>query len=316
MLKKATEVLKGSVELEQEIQQNQKKGFIAGLTAYVLWGVLPFYWKSLGEVSALSILCYRIFWSFLFMMAVLFITGKFKSFIIETRELIHDRKRAFAIILAAILVSINWFIFIFSVGSGQVIEASLGYYINPLVNVVLATIFLKERLGRPEVVACLFAALGVIALTVQNGVVPWSSLAIALSFSLYGLIKKVAKVTSLTGLTLETLVMLPFATIFLLFFSPEGFMHFSVTTNALIIGSGIATAIPLFLFAEAAKNISYILLGFIQYITPILMLIAAVFVFHEKFALPQLLAFSCIWLGIIIFATSNVLLLKRNSMKN
>lgn len=301
--------------MKEEHIQNQKKGFIAGLTAYVMWGVLPFYWKSLGEVSALSILCYRIFWSFIFMIAILVISGKFNQFLVETKALVRDRKRGIAIILAAILISVNWFIFIFSVGSGQVIEASLGYYINPLVNVVLATVFLKERLGRAEFVACLLAALGVFALALQNGVIPWSSLAMAVTFSLYGLIKKVAKVSSFTGLTLETLVMMPFAILFLLFFSPEGFMTFSAPINLLVMGAGIVTAIPLFLFAEAAKNISYILLGFLQYIAPTLMLLSAVFLFKETFELPQLVAFSSIWVGILIFATSNIMTLKRNRLK-
>ncbi|MEG0158741.1 MAG: EamA family transporter, partial [Carnobacterium sp.] len=139
--------------MNQEQVQNQKKGLISGLIAYILWGVLPLYWKSVGEVSALSILCYRIFWSFIFMVVILIISGKTKAFIAETKTLLQDHKRVIAIILAALLVSANWFIFIFSIGSGHVVEASLGYYINPLVNVVLATVFLKERLGRAEFIA-------------------------------------------------------------------------------------------------------------------------------------------------------------------
>lgn len=308
--------MKGSVFLNQEQVQNQKKGLISGLIAYILWGVLPLYWKSVGEVSALSILCYRIFWSFIFMVVVLVISGKTRAFIAETKALLQDHKRVIAIILAALLVSANWFIFIFSIGSGHVVEASLGYYINPLVNVVLATVFLKERLGRAEFIACLLAATGVLVLAIESGTIPWASLAMALTFSLYGLIKKIAQVSSFTGLTLETLVMTPFAIIYLLFFSKEGFMMFDLPINLLLIGSGIVTAIPLFLFAEAAKNISYILLGFLQYIAPTLMLISAVFLFNESFEMPQLLAFGSIWIGIAIFTTSNILALKRNRMRN
>ena len=250
------------------------------------------------------------------MVVVLVISGKTKAFIAETKALLQDHKRVIAIILAALLVSANWFIFIFSIGSGHVVEASLGYYINPLVNVVLATVFLKERLGRAEFIACLLAATGVLVLAIESGTIPWASLAMALTFSLYGLIKKIAQVSSFTGLTLETLVMTPFAIIYLLFFSKEGFMTFDLPINLLLIGSGIVTAIPLFLFAEAAKNISYILLGFLQYIAPTLMLISAFFLFNESFELPQLLAFGSIWIGIAIFTTSNILALKRNRMRN
>lgn len=296
-----------------EEKVNTKWGLFAGLLAYVLWGILPFYWKAIGEVSPLSVLCYRIVWSFIFMVLVLFFTKKLKTFFHETKQLLRDRKRLMAIVLAAILITTNWFIFIFSVSSGKVIDASLGYYMNPLVNVFLATVILKERLKRSEWLACLLAALGVVLLTVQSGHLPLSSIAMAISFSLYGLIKKVAKVNSLTGLTIETALMTPFAFVYLVFFSQEGFMNFDFKINILLAGAGIVTAIPLFLFAEAAKNLSYILVGFLQYIAPTLMLVAAIFQFNETFTVPQLTAFSCIWLGILIFTGSNLWLLKKTS---
>lgn len=300
--------------MEKEAISRQKRGIISGFLAYVLWGVLPFYWKALSNVSPLSILSYRVIWSFAFMLFILVVGRKWSSFIIETKEVLTNHRRLFAIITAALLVTTNWFIFIFSVGSGQVIEASLGYYMNPLVNVILATLFLKERLDRGEVVACLLAAAGVIALTIQTGSVPWSSIAMAVTFSLYGVIKKVADVSSLTGLTLETAIIAPFALLYVLAFSPEGFMTFSLPINLLLIGAGIVTAIPLFLFAEATKNISYVLVGFLQYIAPTLMLVAAVFKFKENFAMPQLLAFSLIWLGIFVFTLSNILVYRKNHL--
>lgn len=284
----------------------------AGLLAYILWGVLPFYWKAVGSVSPLSVLSYRVVWSFVFMMVILIIGGKWSSFIKEAKEVVSNHRRLLAIVAAALLVTTNWFIFIFSVSSGKVIDASLGYYMNPLVNVVLATVFLKERLGRGELIACLLAALGVVLLAIQSGAVPWSSIAMAVTFSLYGLIKKIAAVSSMTGLTLETAIVAPFALSYLVFYSPEGFMSFDLGLNLLLIGAGIVTAIPLFLFAEATKNISYILVGFLQYIAPTLMLIAAVFQFKETFATPQLIAFGLIWLGILIFTASNILLLRKN----
>ncbi|WP_314064289.1 EamA family transporter RarD [uncultured Vagococcus sp.] len=298
--------------MNEENVSRQKWGMLAGLMAYVLWGILPFYWKAVGSVSPLSVLSYRIVWSFAFMMVILIVSGKWFSFIKEVKAVLRNHRRLLAIVAAALLVTTNWFIFIFSVSSGKVIDASLGYYMNPLVNVVLATVFLKERLGRGELIACLLAALGVVLLAFQSGVVPWSSIAMAVTFSLYGLIKKVAAVSSMTGLTLETAIVAPFALVYLFFFSAEGFMSFGLSLNLLLIGAGIVTAIPLFLFAEAAKNISYILVGFLQYIAPTLMLIAAIFQFKETFALPQLLAFGLIWLGILIFTGSNILVLRKN----
>ena len=298
--------------MEETTKQNPKWGLTAGLLAYILWGVLPFYWKAVGDVSALSILCYRVVWSFVFMLLVLFVTRNYSAFWSETKTLFRNKKRFLAILLAAILVTTNWFIFIFSVSSGKVIDASLGYYMNPLVNVLLATLILKETLGRSELIACLLAAVGVVFLAVETGQVPWASIAMAVTFSLYGLIKKVANVTSLTGLTIETALITPFAFIYLVWFSKEGFMTFDLNTNLLLIGAWVVTAIPLFLFAEAAKNISYILVGFLQYIAPTLMLIAAVFQFNESFSLAQMLAFSCIWLGILIFTVTNVTLLRKN----
>ncbi|MBO0476381.1 EamA family transporter RarD [Vagococcus sp. DIV0080] len=297
-----------------EEKTNPKWGLIAGLLAYVLWGVLPFYWKAVGEVSALSILCYRVLWSFVFMLIVLLITKKLSRFWCEVREIIKNKKRLLAIIMAALLITANWFIFIFSVSSGKVIDASLGYYINPLVNVVLATVILKERLGRGELIACLLATVGVVLLAIQSGQMPWSSLAMAVTFSLYGLIKKTASVSSLTGLTIETAIMAPFAFIYLVFYSSEGFMAFDFKINLLLIGAGVVTAIPLFLFAEAAKNISYILVGFLQYIAPTLMLVAAIWQFGETFSTPQMIAFSFIWLGILIFTGTSVLSLRKNKL--
>ena len=304
----------GKLGVYMENKTNPKWGLIAGLSAYTLWGILPFYWKAVGAVSPLSVLSYRIVWSFAFMIIVLLLTKQLPIFWQDTLSLFRDKKRLVAIILAAVLITTNWFIFIFSVSSGKVIDASLGYYMNPLVNVLLATIFLKERLGRGELVACLLAAFGVVLLTVQSGHMPWSSIAMAVTFSLYGLIKKNADVSSLTGLTLETAIITPLALVYLIFFSKEGFMSFDLSLNILLIGAGIVTAIPLFLFAEAAKNISYILVGFLQYIAPTLMLIAAIFQFKESFSLPQMMAFACIWLGILIFTISNVLLLKKRKL--
>ncbi|MCB5951976.1 EamA family transporter RarD [Enterococcus sp. BWT-B8] len=289
----------------------QKKGITLGISAYVLWGIIPLYWKLLSEVESLAILCYRIFWSFLFMGLYILVTRRGKIFLNETKVILNDRKKTLGIITAAILISINWFTFIYSVGQGRVTEASLGYYMNPLVNVLLGTVILKEKLNRAGITACLLALTGVILLTVQTGVIPYASLIMAFSFSFYGLIKKQINVSSYSGLALETLVILPIALIYLLFFSEQGFMNYGVSTTILLMGAGIVTAIPLLLFAEAAKRISYIIIGFIQYINPTIMLLFAVFLFREPYTMAQLAAFSFIWLGIMVFAYSTMLLYKK-----
>lgn len=283
-----------------------KKGIFLGIAAYVLWGIIPLYWKLLPMVGPLDLLCYRIVWSFVFMLLFILVSGKWRTFHSELSELRQDHKKLIAIILAAIFISINWFTFIYSVSQGRVTEASLGYYINPLVNVLLATVVLKEKLNRAGLVACVFATIGVLLLTIQTGVIPWASLIMAGSFSIYGLIKKGVAVTSYTGLTVETFILLPLALIYLLLFSEQGFMTYDLNVNLLAMGAGVITAVPLLLFAEAAKRISYIVLGFIQYINPTMMLLFAVFLFHEPYTSGQFFAFGFIWLGIAIFTIGNL----------
>ncbi|MGC6768381.1 EamA family transporter RarD [Enterococcus sp. LJL128] len=281
--------------------KEQKKGIILGFAAYILWGIIPLYWKLLPEVDALDILCYRIVWSFLFMSLYIFLTRKGAAFLAEVKAVLKSKKKTVGIVAAAVLISINWFTFIYSVSQGRVTEASLGYYMNPLVNVLLGTVILKERLNRIGIVACLLALTGVVLLTIQTGVIPYASLIMAFSFSLYGLLKKQIEVSSYTGLTLETLIILPIALIYLLFFSKQGFMAYTGSTNLLLMGAGVVTAIPLLLFAEAAKRISYIIVGFIQYVNPTIMLLFAVFLFHEPYSTAQFTAFGFIWLGIAVF---------------
>ena len=253
----------------------KNKGVYFGLSAYVLWGLVTLYWKIIVGVSPLATMCYRIVWSFVFMVLFIVLSGKKTQFLQEARLLWKNKAFAGLIVLASVLISINWFTFIFAVSAGHVMQASLGYYINPLVNVLLATVFLKERLSRTGMLACLLASIGVI--------------------------KKRIPISSVTGLTIETMVIFPFALVYILGFSTVGFMNYPLQTNLLLMGAGIVTAIPLLLFAEAAKNVSYITLGFIQYVNPTIMLLLAIFLFHETYSLAQFSAFAFIWLGIAVF---------------
>ncbi len=279
----------------------KNKGTGLGIAAYVIWGLLTLYWKLIVGVSPLETICYRIIWSFGFMIVFLLVSGKWQQFTAELHVLWKNKTYTLLIVLAAVLVSINWFTFIYTVSVGRVTEASLGYYINPLVNVLLATLVLKESLSRSGKIACVFVVIGVLLLSIQTGRVPYPSLIMAFSFSLYGLIKKRIPISSATGLTVETFVMLPFSLLYLLLAAPVGLMAYPLQTNMLLIGAGVVTAVPLLLFAEAAKNISYITLGFIQYINPTIMLLFAIFLFNENYSLAQFTAFAFIWTGIAVF---------------
>ncbi|MBC1500578.1 EamA family transporter RarD [Listeria weihenstephanensis] len=286
-------------------------GILAAVMAYIIWGVLPLYWKMAGDVPASEILAYRIIWSFVSMVVIIAILGKTREVWTEIISILKRPKLLLAITIASILITANWFIFIFTVNDGHVISASLGYYINPLVNVLLATVFLKEKLSRGEALAVLSAAIGVLILAIHQGVFPWAAISMAVTFGLYGLIKKLVPISVWGGLTIETLIMTPFALIFLLFFAQDAFMKFGLDTNLVLFGAGVVTAIPLLLFATSAKRISYVMLGFIQYIGPTLMLILGVFVFHEAFDSTQFIAFLFIWAALLIFTISHLLMLSK-----
>ncbi|MGG3641703.1 EamA family transporter RarD [Bacillus gobiensis] len=285
-------------------QKEQTAGVIAGSLAYFIWGVLPIYWKLAGGVDSAEVLANRIVWSFVFMIVLLLCLGKLSGTYKESKSVFSNKKRFLAITAASALITLNWFIFIFVVHSDHVIEASLGYYINPLMNIVLATLFLKERLTKAETVSVVLATIGVIILSIHHGAIPWSSLAMALTFSLYGLIKKVLPIGAWSGLTIETLLITPFALLYLFIVPSRGFMAYDTGTLFVLIGAGIVTAVPLLLFALGAKKISFSLIGFLQYIAPTMMLVLGVFLFHEPFDETQLLAFIWIWVALILFTAS------------
>ena len=290
-------------------------GLVYGFGAYILWGILPLYWKLLGGVSSIDILFYRIIWSLIFMLLYMIALRKMPTFIQEVKVLLKNRKKVLAVIMAAIFVSLNWGIFIYTVSIGQVQQASLGYYINPLLNVLAGALYLKEPLTKQAKLASLSALTGVILLTLQTGVFPFNSLFLAASFCLYGLTKKQLQLSSVTSITLETLIIAPIGLIYLFFISPTGFMNYSMSMNLLLMGAGVVTAIPLLLFATAVKKLSYITLGFLQYVNPTIMLVMAIFLFHEPYALPQFIAFAFIWLGILIFVAGNLIQVRRKGLR-
>ncbi|MGY0693338.1 EamA family transporter RarD [Virgibacillus sp. FSP13] len=287
-------------------RSEEKMGIIYTAFAYLLWGFLPIYWKLVKTVPAGEILAHRIVWSFLFMVVVILLLRKSSGFIAECKVILKDKKKLLGITFASIVISINWLTYIWAVNNDHVIQASLGYYINPLVSILLGIIVLKERLTRKQLLSFVIAGIGVINLTVSYGVFPWVSLLLAVSFGLYGLLKKTVDISAMFGLAIETLIVTPIALIYLLAI-PNGAFAFNnifTSTSLLLIGAGVATAVPLLLFASGAKQIPLSMVGFLQYIAPTIMLILGVFLYHETFSTAHLLSFSLIWIALIIYMGS------------
>jgi len=286
--------------------------------SYFLWGLLPIYWKFIDNVRADEILANRILWSFIFMVLVLLFTNKWRAFTQTLIGLGQRKRQLYALVIASILISINWFIYIWAVNSGQMIQASLGYYINPLVSVLLGMFVLKEKLSFIQYFSFLLALIGVLIISLSYGHIPWISLALAISFGLYGLAKKLITVESSIGLTLETLVITPLAAIYMgyLFYHGENSLFSSDTkTNLFLIGAGAVTAVPLLYFAKGAQKIPLSMLGFLQYIAPTLTLILGVFVYEEHFSGLELLAFIFIWSALTVYSLSKTKLFTAKGKK-
>jgi chloramphenicol-sensitive protein RarD len=286
--------------------------------SYFLWGLLPIYWKLLGNVSAKEILASRIFWSFIFMMVILLFTKRWGLFLQTIKGFSHNKKQMYALILASLLISLNWFTYIWAVNNGHMVEASLGYYINPLVSILLGMIVLKEKLAAIQYASFVLAAIGVLIISISYGQFPMIAIFLALSFGLYGLAKKLINVDSTVGLTLETLTVTPIAAIYMCFLFYHGsnsFLSAGAGTDLLLVGAGVVTAIPLLYFAKGAQKIPMSLLGFLQYIAPTLMLIIGIFVYHEHFTKLQFLSFICIWFSLTIYSLSKTKYFSQKAFK-
>lgn len=289
--------------------RQDQAGIIYTAFSYFLWGILPIYWKWLNHVSAYEILANRIFWSFWFMLLFLFLSKRWKDFTAYIKTSLTKKKQLFALLLASLLISMNWFIYIWAVNTNQMVEASLGYYINPLVSVLLGVFILKESLSKAQMVSFGLAAIGVLILTISYGDFPWIAVGLAFSFGLYGLAKKLIQVESSIGLTLETLTIAPLSLLYLGYMYNEGSLslfHVSSGTDLLLIGAGAVTAIPLLFFSKGAQQIPLYMVGFLQYIAPTLTLILGIWVYNETFSFTHLISFMFIWLALTIFTASRV----------
>jgi len=289
------------------------KGILAGIGAYTLWGLFPIYWKLLEGVPAGEILAHRMVWSLAFV-AILLTLQKDWGWLGGT---IHNRKTVLVYTLAAILLSFNWFTYIWAVNAGFVVEASLGYFINPLINFLLGVIFLREKLRGGQVAAVVLAGLGVVYLTVNYGSLPWISLVLALTFGTYGLIKKTARLESMHGFSLETMVLFLPALGYLLLRQTAGegaFLNQGTGTTLLLILAGPVTSIPLLLFGFSARRVPLSMLGFIQYIAPTLQFLLGVFVYKEPFPPERLVGFSIIWAALLIYTLEGVFHTRRQKL--
>jgi chloramphenicol-sensitive protein RarD len=281
-----------------------RTGYLFGIAAYLGWGLFPLYWKLLEPAGALEILAHRILWSLVLVAIVVTIGRRWGAI----RALLRQRRRVGLIGLASALIAVNWGTYIYGVGSGRVVETSLGYFINPLVTVLLGVFVLGERLRAVQWVAIAVGGLAVGVLTIDYGHVPWLALTLALSFGLYGLVKKRLGVAAVDGLTVESGALALPALVYVIVLGGHGGATFGqdgVRTGLLILG-GAVTAIPLLLFAGAANRIPLSTIGLLQYLAPILQLGCGVLVFHEPMPLPRLAGFALVWLALGIFAGDGI----------
>lgn len=298
------------------IDQNssQKNGVFYAFAAYTAWGLLPVYWKALQSVPSREILAYRILWSFVFVASLLLFKKQWGS----AKVVLRDKSKLYGLILSSLLITSNWYIYIWAVNNNQVVEASLGYYINPLLTVLLGVLVLRECMDKWQIVSLALAAAGVVILTLEYGKIPWISLSLATTFALYGLAKRLVRVDSLLGLALETAVVVPVALIYLSSVQASGagvIGNSGSLTLLLLLGTGIVTAIPLLWFAQAAKMVPFATIGFIQYVSPSLSLILGVFLYHEEFTTAHALSFGVIWIALAVYSVSRVAVARRNNLR-
>ena len=280
-------------------------GVVYAAAAFLIWGISPIYWKALRTLPALEIILHRMVWSFFFLLPLIIMMRRWQEFIGALR----NHRTLLMLLFTALIVGGNWLLYIWAVNHDRLLQASLGYYINPLVNVVLGMVFLKERLRRPQILAVVLAAAAVIYLTVYYGEFPWIALTLGVTFGLYGLIRKVAPVGSLVGLTVETLLLSIPALVYLFYLDSRGqgsIFRVSLKTDLMLMGCALVTAIPLLLFTLGARRLYLSTVGLLQYIAPSCMFVLAVFLFREPFSSAQVVTFILIWTALAIYSTDSV----------
>lgn len=276
------------------------KGIWLAVGAYTMWGFFPVYWKLLKHVPALQLIGHRIIWSFALLLVVILSTRRWREF----RQAIASPRILRTYFGAACLIGVNWLMYVWAVNAGFIVETSLGYFINPLVSVLLGVLILKEEIRPWQWAAIGLAAVGVLYLTISYGSLPWIALTLAFSFGFYGLVKKTAPLNSMQGLTLETGILLLPSIGWLVFSDVRGdgaFLHGEWTADMLMVGAGLATTVPLLMFASAARLIPLSMVGILQYIAPTIQFLIGVLIFHEPFTSARVVGFTIVWVALIIF---------------
>ena len=281
------------------------KGYLMTFGSFIIWGVLPLYWKSLDSFNSFEILSHRILWSFILLLLIAISLKRTTAI----KAIFKTKNQLITLIGSSVLITVNWVLFIYSVNSGYTVQCSLGYYINPLINVLLGMLFFRERLDGFSKIAVCLAAFGVLYLTFGYGSFPIISIMLALSFGFYGMLKKKLAMDSINSLFVETLFISPLALGYLMFLEVDEhstFLNNSWTNDLMFLFSGIATTFPLFLYNEGAKLIPYSTVGFIQYLAPTFMLFIGVYFFNEPFTQDHLISFTFIWSALLVYSIGKV----------
>jgi len=283
-----------------EKSSSARTGFFYGLTAYFIWGFFPIFFKQLKHLPPLEVVCHRISWSLLFLLVLIVANGETAVI----RKVLSDRRALRYLLATALLISTNWLVFIQAVGNGEVLQSSLGYFMTPLVNVMLGVVILRERLRSWQIVSLLLAVAGVGVQLFMVGKLPVIALVLAATFGLYGLLRKIAPVEALSGLTVETGMLAVPAVGYLLFtgYASGHFLGRLPQDLGLLPLAGVLTAVPLILFAAAARRLRLTTIGFLQYLTPTLHFLQAVFMYRETFSNAHLVSFCCIWCGLVVYS--------------
>lgn len=289
-----------------------KAGVIFALAAYTMWGIAPMYFKLLTSVPALEIVMHRIIWSVLVLCLLLLVRKKFNQVLVAIR----DPKVLTALSISGILLAVNWLIFIWAVNNNHLLEASLGYFINPLFNVFLARFFFQESLTRLQFLAVLVALTGVMFLIVSHGQIPWVALALATTFSIYGLLRKKVSVESMPGLMIESCIMLPFALLYWVLMDPisGNMLVNTLDLNIKLMLAGVVTTAPLLCFTAAAKRIRFTTLGFFQYVGPSLMFLLAVLYYEEPLDVARVVTFVFVWIGLLIYVYDSLRIYRKSRL--
>ncbi|MBO9580953.1 MAG: EamA family transporter RarD [Sphingobium sp.] len=294
---------------EAEARATHRTGLFNGIAAYGLWGLLPLYFKLFPTVGPVEVVAHRVVWSVVFLAVILVTARLFPDFVAALRQ----PRILGALTVSAVLIAINWLVYIWAIYNAHILAGSLGYFLNPLVNILLGMVFLHERLRRTQLVAVTIAALGVAVLAAGELQTLWISLTLAVSFGLYGLVRKLTPVPAAVGLAVETLVLAPPALAALIWFGMAGTLSFGRdgVETALLIGTGAITSVPLLLFAGAARRLPMITLGLLQYIAPSLQFLAGYFLFDEPLSAARLASFGLIWLALALFVADSLRAMKR-----